>query len=150
MKQYVFSGTSRGKSYVTIDGDRLTIKRKGLFSLMTYGLSGEKTFNISQISGTHYKKSNIAGGYLKFVIVGSQDNKTGFKGAQKDENAVCWNNKKQNEYAEEIINYINKFNGQKQNTKSDNYDKLRELKKLLDDGVINQEEFNNEKQKILN
>jgi hypothetical protein len=36
-----------------------------------------------------------------------------------------------------------------QNSKDDKYDRLIKLKKLLDDGVITQEEYEKEKAKIL-
>jgi hypothetical protein len=36
-----------------------------------------------------------------------------------------------------------------QNVENDKYDKLRKLKKLLDDGIITQEEYEREKKKIL-
>lgn len=61
--------------------------------------------------------------------------------------------KKTNDAAEEIKRTIEQYNlnSNKVTTiaKEDKYDKLAKLKKLLDDNVITQEEFENEKCKLL-
>lgn len=151
MKKYEFTGSMYGKSIITIDNDTLTIEHKGTLSFMSKGLIGKKTIKISQISATQYKKFGITNGYLQFVIIGSQESKKGLNEAQHDENTVLWAHKKQNAYAEEIIDYINNYNNSNNQIKNseDKYDKLAKIKKLLDDGTISLEEFETEKQKIL-
>lgn len=47
-------------------------------------------------------------------------------------------------------NYYFKENNQEQNIQSYKYQQLVDLKKLLDEGIITQEEFEREKQKVLN
>ncbi|HAB66557.1 MAG TPA: hypothetical protein DCE23_04235 [Firmicutes bacterium] len=88
--------------------------------------------------------------------MGSHEIKGGLKAAQHDENTVVWAHKNQNKNAAEIIEYINNYNNsdsQANNNvniiQSDNYDKLIKLKKLLDDNIITQEEFEKEKTKLL-
>ena len=154
-KEYKFLGSTAGKSFIILEDNKLTIKRKGFFSLLNYGLKGEKTIQISSITGTQYKMSGITNGYLQFIIIGSQESKGGLTSAQKDENAVCWAYKKCNKYAEEIINYIEKYNETREEKsgniikQDDEYDKLSKIKELLDKGVLSQEEFEIEKRKIL-
>lgn len=155
-KEYVFSGSMSGKSIVVLEDNKITIKRKGICSFINHGLKGDKTIQISAITGTQYKPFSIANGYLQFVVMGSQETKGGLNTAQKDENTVCWSYKKCNKYAEEIIKYIEGHNANKEikniyniPKQEDKYDKLNKLKKLLDDEVITQEEFEKEKKKIL-
>ena len=150
MKKFKFSGSTGGTSYIILNEDTITIKRKGFLSFMNHGLSGEKTIKISQITGTQYKKAGFASGYLQFIIVGSQENKKGgIHSTMADENAVSWIYKKQNADAEEIINYINNFNNKQNLPKEDKYDKLKKLNDLLKDNVLSQQEYELEKQKIL-
>lgn len=154
-KEYKFSGSMAGKSIIILEDDKITIKRKGFFSLLNYGLKGEKTIQISSITGIQLKKSGLMNGYLQFIVIGSQESKGGLSSAQRDENTVCWVYGKCNKYAEEIKMYIENYNSNKIKnnsvivTEEDKYDKLKKLKKLLDDGVLTQEEFETEKKKIL-
>lgn len=60
--------------------------------------------------------------------------------------AKVWSLKEKN-----VVSTSNMINSSKPNNiSSDPYNKLRELKSLLDDGIITQEEFDEEKRKILN
>ena len=153
-KEYKFSGSTGGRSTVTIDNDRLIIKRKGITSFFNHGLAGEKTFYIPQITGTQFKKAGLSSGYLQFLVVGSQESKKGgIHSANADENTVSWIYKKQNAYAEEIIKYINDFNSSKENEsikQEDKYDKLKKIHQLFTENIIDKEEFEKEKEKILN
>ena len=91
-------------------------------------------------------------------MAGTKEGKSGvIFGDKKNENIVyfasTFNNKKTNDAAEEIKRTIEQYNlnSNKVTTiaKEDKYDKLAKLKKLLDDNVITQEEFENEKCKLL-
>ena len=150
MKKFKFSGSTGGTSYIILNDDTITIKRKGFLSFINHGLSGEKTIKISQISGTQYKKAGLANGYLQFIVVGSQENKkSGIHSTNKDENSVSWIYKKQNKFAQEIIDYINNFNNKFNQHNDDKYDKLKKLNNLLKDNILSQQEYELEKQKIL-
>lgn len=156
-KEYVFSGSTSGKSIIILEDNRITIRRKGLCSFFNHGLKGDKTIKISSITGTQYKPYSFTNGYLQFVILGSQESKGGLGAAQKDENTVCWAYKKCNKYAEEIIRYIKQYNINTNNgniynitnKKDDKYDQLAKIKNLLDNGTLTQEEFEREKRRIL-
>lgn len=64
--------------------------------------------------------------------------------------------KKANAAVDEIKNTIENYNKNTKNEsiilkqESDTYDKIAKLKKLLDSNAIMQEEYNNEKSKLLN
>lgn len=154
-KEYKFSGDISGTSFIILEDNKLTIKRKGFWSAISHGLKGEKTINLSAITGIQYKPAGLTIGYLQFVLMGSQESKAGISSAREDENTVCWGSKVDNKYAEEIKAYIESYLSNKnsqttnKNMQEDKYDKLGKIKKLLDDGVLSQAEFDTEKRKIL-
>lgn len=62
------------------------------------------------------------------------------------------NNKELNENAKKIKSHIEDYLMRTNNPseiKNDKYDSLQKIKKLLDDGILSQEEFEQEKQNIL-
>ena len=159
MKEYKFTGRTMGRCYIIIKDNTLTIKRKGFFSLLKYGFSGEKNILISSITGTQFKPSGLTKGYLQFMIIGSEEQKGTLTDAKtyRDENTVIFHHHKQNAYAQEIIEYIENYNNQlshDSNTvnepQNNKYDELEKIKRLLEEGVLTEAEFEREKEKILN
>lgn len=159
-KEYVFNDpTMGGKTIIRLGEGTLTISRPGLISKLSHGFSGEKTILFNQISAIQIKKAGIARGYIQFVMAGTKEGKSGvIFGDSKNENIVyfasTFNNKKTNDAAEEIKRTIEQYNlksnkGTTVVKEEDKYDKLAKLKKLLDDNVITQEEFESEKSKLL-
>lgn len=156
-KEYIFSSLQGGKCIVTLESDRITIKRKGFLAFCNYGLKGEKVIFLKNISGIQLKEAKITVGYLQFLIIGSQESKGGLHSAMKDENTIVFgggfNDKEMNENAKEIKSYIENYllniNQPNFTTTPDKYEQLTKIKRLLDDGVLSQEEFENEKRKIL-
>jgi len=158
-KVYNFKSIQSGSASIIINDDKITIKRKGLLAVNAHGLTGEKTFRINQISAVQLKEAKMAIGYIQFVLIGSQESKGGLQAAMRDENTVCFdggfNTEKTNQEAREIKDYIENYISNMEKNKNvivsqdDKYDKLAKLKKLLDDSVITQEEFESEKSKLL-
>lgn len=160
-KEYEFWAMKTGSCKVIINNNYITIKRKGAVSTLKYGFKGEKTINIKNITGVQLKPAGLTVGYLQFVIMGSQESKGGLQSAMNDENTVTFgggfDNKKLNQNAKEIKEYIESFNATNANTpnilnitQSNKYDDLEKIKKLLDDGILTRDEFEIEKNKILN
>ena len=154
--EYSFWSLQCGKCIVILEDDRITIKRKGFLAFCRYGLKGEKVVFLRNISGIQLKEAKMTVGYLQLVIIGSQESKGGLGSAIKDENTIVFgggfNNKELNKNAKKIKNHIEDYLMRINNpsaTKTDKYDSLAKIKKLLDDGVLSQEEFEKEKQKIL-
>lgn len=160
---FKFKSMDQGKVEVTIKDNKLTISRPGIISKFSHGFVGEKTILINQISAVQLKKVGFSRGYLQFMISGHEERKSGIMKGAKDENIIYFDNygKKQNkimnESAEYIKNYVEEYNSKNNNNQSvtfiqqdDKYDKLSKLKKLLDENIINQDEFDKEKEKILN
>lgn len=159
-KEYEFSSPSRGgKSKVIIEDGKLTISRPGVISKFSHGFTGDKTMLIKNISAVQFKPAGFARGYLQFIFVGSKEVKSGIMGAI-DENIIYFdagfNKEKMNKNAKEIKDYIENYNSNKNlnnvtniYSTTDKYDQLAKIKKLLDDGILSKEEFEKEKQKIL-
>lgn len=155
MKEYFFNSPIKGgKSIVTIYKDTLNISRPGMMAKMAMGFKGNKIIPIKNITSVQLKHSGFARGYIQFTIAGESAKNVGIINGQLDENIIYFDGKKYNKNADEIKNYIEKYNSDNTNQniiiKEDKYDKLAKIKKLLDDSVITQEEFENEKNKILN
>ena len=160
-KEFVFSDpTMGGKAIIRLGDGVLTISRPGIMAKFSHGFSGDKTIMFNQISAVQIKKAGMTRGYIQFIMAGSREAKSGaIFGDSKDENIIYFSsgfdNTRVNAAAEEIKKAIEQYN--KNSNKSttnivkqdDKYDKLSKLKKLLDDNVISQKEFDDEKKKIL-
>lgn len=161
IKEYKFSDpTSGGKAIIRLGEASLSISRPGILSKFSNGFTGEKTILYNQISSVQIKKAGMARGYIQFILPGSKEAKSGVVfGDSKDENIIYFssgfNNEKVNKAAEDIKRTIENYNlnSNKGSTiikEDDKYDKLNKLKQLLDNNVISQEEFDKEKEKLLN
>lgn len=151
--------------------DRIIIERKGLMSMATQGLRGDKTFFYSDLTAVDYKAPGFTGGYFHFRTSGSNTMAPGvslnallspsdpeWKAALSNENAIMlngWGGSTESDYAYEKINeYWNKC---KEDSRGGNTfvnaaseaDELRKFKQLLDDGIISQSEFDAKKKQIL-
>ena len=153
-KEYIFDTFDYGKVTIVLNNDSLTISRSGLMAKLKYGHAGKKTFMINQISAVEIKDAGITMGHIQFIFAGTIAKKQPLFASQKDradENTVMFSKKEKNIEAQEIKEYIEKYNSnQTNNIAEDKYDKLEKLQKLLDNGTINQDEFEEEKRKILN
>ncbi|MDP4143233.1 MAG: SHOCT domain-containing protein [Bacillota bacterium] len=141
----------QGKSIV-VEGNTVKIIKKGkLFSAKR-----EKTLPIRNISSVEVKKPGLAVGFIQFSIAGgvARDSSAKLTGgafdAVNDENSVIFADKKAYEVALKIKEYIESFSESAAVvTKESAADELVKFKKLLDDGVINQDEFNTKKKQLL-
>lgn len=156
-KTYLFnSPLMGGKTKITIDDGILRIERPGLMSKLSHGFTGERAIKIKDIVSVQLKEAGIARGYLQFVMAGTIEKKVSLTKNNNDENTIYFDasgkNSQVNENAREIKKYIENYNSEENTAiKSENkYDQLTKLKKLLDDNIISQEEFDKEKEKILN
>lgn len=143
--------------------DRVVISRKTAVGFMTQGLTGDKNFFYKDLSSVEYKKPSLwANGYIKFMTAGTKETNqnVGFLGstrleAAKDANSLILRafNKEIPQKSEEIYNYIIKrIEECKVNNVNNNFsqaDEILKFKRLLDDGIITQEEFDKKKQELL-
>jgi hypothetical protein len=136
--------------------DKIIIKRNGITAKLTQGFfKGDKTVYINKISGVELKLAgNVFSGYIQFTIPGGIERRGGLfgkDGAANDENAVMFL-KKYNDVAEEIKSYIEHSisdNNRPVNTSVSGADAIRQYKKLFDDGIITEREYELKKKEIL-
>lgn len=146
------------------DEEKIMIRKKNFDGFQT-AIMGNRAIFYSDISSIEFKKSGLIGGYMKFILAGTDERKrTGFGYGItknfKDQNSLALipgTNKK----AIEIYNFIlkkmedarrnaNVVINNSNNTNELNY--LEELEKLADlkeKGILSEEEFNSKKQQIL-
>lgn len=154
---FKFGGTSiygfAGKQNVRIDGRKIIITKGGIVNNIRLA-GGEKSFDITQVSTIQIKKNFFLPGYLQFGLLGSQDRTHGLKN-YSNENTLVIYNAEQFESAQIIKRYIEqnkeKFSstGQTVILKS-TAEQIREFKKLFDEGIITEEEFNRKKNQLIN
>lgn len=147
---------------IVVYEDRVVIARKGLGSLALQGIKGDRTFFYSDLSGVEYKKPSImANGYMKFLTSGTIDinAKVGMFGSSKqsaaDPNTVILRafDKKVPIESEKIYNFLMKkisdIKKANNNSGISSADEILKFKKLLENGIISEEEFEAKKKQLL-
>ena len=148
---------------VNVFEDRICIKRKGLSNLVVFGLAGVKTIPFASITAIQLQKaSTLMSGYIQFAVLGDYEPAIGIMNAIDDENTIIVA-KKDNDTFDRIKDYIEgkilaskKMQSQSQSQAQVNpanrfsaADEILKHKKLLDDKVITQEEFDAKKKQLL-
>lgn len=144
--------------------DRVEISRKTVFGVAAQGFKGDRIIFFKDITSVEFKKPTIwANGYMQFIIAGTmhQNASVGILGSSmesmKDPNTIILRafNKETPELSEKAYKLImdNMVKTKSDSNKSVNTiseaDELRKYKSLLDDGIINQEEFDKKKKELL-
>lgn len=132
----------------------IIIKRKGALSKMTQGFfKGDKTMYLKQISGIQLKHGTIiTNGYIQFTLSGGNESTKGILDATKDENTVMFR-KKENDTADKIKSKIEELQASINLPQAINpisvADEIKKMKELLDQGIIEQDEFEAKKKQLL-
>lgn len=164
-KLYELKGTN---GTITAYEDKAVINRGSLSGFMAQGgFVGDKIYYYSDIASIEFKKANfMSNGYIKFILKGTttKQAKVGLLGTSmgtyQDENTVTFRaiQKDIPGKSEELYHILrdrlekSKFANTtptvfvNQNSKMDELKKLAELK---NEGVLTEEEFQNEKKKLL-
>ncbi|OUD03331.1 DUF4429 domain-containing protein [Streptomyces swartbergensis] len=145
---------------VQFDGQTVTITRKGILGRLSVG-KGEKRFHISQISSVQWKPAGpFVNGFIAFSAAGGNERRSKFgsqtSSAVNDENSVLFVRGKQQAAFEElraaietaIATHHGPGPSAAQPTAS-TADELAKLASLRDQGVISDDEFQQQKQRIL-
>jgi len=146
---------SPAKVYIKVTDKTITISRKGLVNLSTHGLKGDKTIPIKNITSVQLKKPGALtnDGYIQFGVLGGVESKGGLFSATQDENTIMFTKAYYDDMLE-LKEYIESYEdniktaGNTQNEKSP-AEKVKELKELLDLGILTQEEFDAKKKELL-
>ncbi len=144
--------------------DFLAISRNTFGGFISQGgSSGERRYFYKDISSIEYKKPNLlANGYFKILVSGSKETnaKVGLfsssRESMQDQNSVVLRafSKKEGEETDKIYELIMQkiMNAKKENVSGSNskMDELKKLGELKAAGVLTDEEFQKEKEKLLN
>ncbi len=137
------------KAIVSITENGIEIERKGMMSAMSHGLKGTKLIPFKNITNIQLKESGLTSGYLQFGVLGSLESKGGVVRATSDENTIMFVKKDQDKIIA-LKNYIeSKMNQEESTNQLSAADEIAKFKKLLDDGVLTQEEFDKKKSELL-
>jgi Domain of unknown function (DUF4429)/Short C-terminal domain len=149
--------------------DRVVLTRKTIMGFIAQGFAGDRTIPFSNISSVEFRKpSLLANGYIQFIVPGTLPvmAKTGIFGTSqeslKDPNTIIFRAfnsdvpAKAETIYQLILNKIDEFakiEGGKSVVTNDAKlsvaDEIRKFKKLQEEGIISQEDFDRKKQQLL-
>lgn len=112
----------------------------------------EKTISIRNIASIQVKKPGLSAGFILFQVIGEESKARKSIEDSLSDNEILFGGKEKYKIALEIKEYIEKYTSKKITTDESNLniaDELIKFKKLLDEGIINQEEFEKQKSKLL-
>lgn len=134
--------------------DHVVIKQKSIIDKLANGFKGDKSIYIEDITAIQIKPPGLlTNGYIQFSLPGGNEQTGGMKQATQDENSVF--------YAKEKHDLVMKIKSTIERQKKvlkqpgvaevmpSQADELTKFKKLADEGVITQEEFEIKKSQIL-
>lgn len=143
---------------VQFDGQTVTITRKGILARATVG-KGEKRFHISQISSVQWKPAGpFVNGFIAFSAAGGNERRSKFgsqtSSAVNDENSVLFVRGKQQKAFEELRAAVEAaiaahHGPAAQSPAASVADELAKLATLREQGVISDDEFQQQKQRLL-
>jgi hypothetical protein len=130
--------------------DKIIITRKGLQAKFLQGFTaGNKTIYINQLTGIKVKPAGILNGYIQFILSGNIEVKKDIMKQTHDENTIFFKNRKDTETIEKIKAIIEDLMSKRSSPSISEADEIKKYKQLLDDGAINQEEFDLKKKQLL-
>ena len=156
-KDYRYLLTSKTGSKLEVYDDYIVLYFMPVGSLMANiargGNTGGKRINIADITSIQFKEpSGITVGFIQFSYPGSIDRKDGVTGAVNDENSIVVDNNNLTK-AKEVVLYLEERRSNlrkiSQAQPISSADEIAKFKKLLDDGVISQNEFDAKKKQLL-
>jgi Domain of unknown function (DUF4429)/Short C-terminal domain len=140
---------------VSFDGAFVTIERTGWLERLSVG-KGRKRISVAQITAIQFKPAGWAmSGFIQFTIGGGNERMSKFGSqtmdASRDENSVLFTSRQQPEFeqlrdAVEAAMVAPAHHGAGQ---PDAVDQLRRLAELRDAGVVNAQEFDTAKARLL-
>jgi Domain of unknown function (DUF4429)/Short C-terminal domain len=138
---------------ITIEGDWLTIERKGFFGRIGHS-KGDKRIPLASITAVQMRPAgSLANGFIRFTIPGSPELRGGLGNAQKDENAVIFKKNQAKEFEQlrtDVEQYIaSHHQGSTRATEPDIPAQIEKLGQLRDQGLITADEFEAKKADLL-
>lgn len=145
---------------IQFDGQYVTITRKGILGRLSVG-KGEKRFHISQISSVQWKPAGpFVNGFIAFSAAGGNERRSRFgsqtSSAVNDENSVIFTTRQKTAFEElrvaveaAIAAHHTPGAPAAQPPAVSTADELAKLASLREQGVISEDEFQQQKQRLL-
>jgi len=151
----IFDGRNGGT--VELLENVLVIRRKGVASFLTQGLKGEKRIPYASITSVQFKEAGFTTGYIQFGVSGGIENRRGVWDATTDENTVLFTKEAAEQFRKlrDIVEdhaAAARRGGSASNgppPAANIADELTRLADLRDRGVLTDEEFAEQKARLL-
>lgn len=150
----IFDGFNGGTVEVT--DSAIVIRRRGIGSLLTQGLKGEKRIPFASITSVQFKEPGLTTGYIQFGVMGGLEGRGGVFNATTDENTVLFTSKaldsflELREIVEARIGQPSQGAAMPQGVNFSLTEELGRLADLRDRGILSEDEFMREKDRLLN
>lgn len=112
----------------------------------------EKAILIRNIASVEVKKPGLSAGFILFQVIGEENKARKSISDVPSDNELLFGGKEKYKIALEIKEYIEKCTSKKISSNENNLsiaDELSKFKKLLDERIITEEEFEKQKNKLL-
>lgn len=139
----------KGYNGVLILTETGVVIKRGLRGMLLGGgmLRGDKTIPYSSIVAIQMKKAGLTAGYLQLTLAGGSEAKSGLMQSTTDENSINFYSSK-NTIFEEAKTLLEERIGSRPILNS-SFDELEKLAKLREKGIVSEEEFIEQKKKLL-
>jgi len=145
---------AKGTTGVVIaDDDAVTITRQGMRALLNYGSAGTKRIPLSSITAVQFRAAGGLSGYIQFTILGGVENRGGMLESGNDENSMQFARKQQADF-EKLRAFVEGRIGARGSaapgpSQVSVADEIRKLADLRDSGVISDDDFEKQKNRLL-
>jgi hypothetical protein len=151
------SFTAKGRNgQLTVTTKKLMISRKGAMGFMTHGHAGHKEIDLGQVTSVQFKRPGLGTvGYIQFAFVGGQEAKRGIRQAVDDENTILFSEKVEADFAhakELLDHYREALRNPVPSAHVQTLTPVEQLEKLAAlrrDGLLTDEEFEEQKRRLL-
>ena len=150
--------TAKGvNGQIELQGNKIKIMRKGALSFLTHGMSGEKEIRIQVITSIQVKRATMfTNGFIQFAFQGGSEAKGALFQATQDENTVMFNTSQADVFMKlkaEVERRIDELTANPPAATAapvSAFDELEKLAGLRERGIVSEEEFEEQKRRLLN
>src|SRR5215469_1305897 len=147
--------TGKGAS-VEVSGNQIIIRRRGVLSALSVGLTGDKYIDIAEITSIQFKEANfITSGFIHFGYRGGFDKVSGLFDAATDENSVMFERKQTPDFVrlkkviEDRRAEIRREQKSRTEVSTSIADEIAKFAKLRDQVLLTSAEFEMKKKQLL-
>lgn len=149
----IFDGKNGGT--VELTGTGLVLRHKGVLSALSQGIKGEKRIPFASITSVQFKDAGLTTGYIQFGVLGGKESRGGVWDAARDENTILFTKEASAEFkrlrdlVEQRLGAHKTAAGAAAAPAISVSEELTRLADLRDRGVLTDEEFLEQKKRLL-